>query len=126
MKKLTAILLACFLLVSVAFASPIVPLGGFEEEDHTLSSGQTWTSNRYYIPSSDTTVYLDVSIQSGGNVTAELYGVNSSSGSGTKVGSINTATKNKLNVPRNYTYYYVKVVNSSGIKSTVSVSLTSG
>lgn len=123
MKKLTAFLLACFLLSSVAFASPIMPLSGTHTDNATLTSGQTWTSGRYGVPTSDTKVTLSISVN-GGNVTAELYGANSVSGSGTKVGSINTATGSTLSVSRNYTHYYVKAMNNSGVNSTVQVTLT--
>jgi len=118
MKKLTAFLLACVLLVTVAFATPIMPRSGYYNGSVSVASGRTWTSSRYKIPTTESDVYLDASVE-GGDVKVELYGANSSSGSGTKVGTINTATGSSLSVSRNYTYYYFKVVNNSGAKSTV-------
>lgn len=124
MKKLTAFLLACVLLITVAFAAPIMPRSGYYNGNVSVSSGRTWTSGRYKIPSTVSNVYLDASVTEGGDVKVELYGASSTSGSGTKVGTINTATGSSLSVSRNYAYYYFKVVNSSGEKSTVYVMLS--
>lgn len=122
MKKLLAILLACVLLTSVVFPATIMPRSGYYYGSTSVPSPGTWTSPKYEISTSETNVCLYASAQ-GGDVRVELYGVNSTSGSGTKVGSINTATESDLSVSRSYTYYYFKIVNNSGTKSKVTVNL---
>lgn len=122
MKRLLAILLACVLLTSVVFAAPIMPRSGYYNDSVSVESRDTWTSPRYEIPTSKDNVGLYAWAQ-GGDVRVELYGANSSSGNGTKVGSINTATGSSLTVSRSYTYYYFKIVNNSGTKSKVAVNL---
>ena len=100
MKKLTAVLLACVMLFSVAFALPmtfsVMPRTGFFNSQVDVDAGKTWTSYKYEIPSSYENVYLDADLVGG----------------------------NYPNVKNTYTYYYFKVINNnSSTNSAVVVKL---
>lgn len=128
MKKLTAVLLACVMLFSVAFALPmsssIMPRTGFFNSQVNVDAGKTWTSYKYEIPSSYKNVYLDADLMGGGTVTVELYGSNSTSTTGTKLGSLSVSgLGNYLSVKNTYTYYHIKVINNSSAYSSVIIML---
>ena len=63
MKKFIAVLLACVMLFSVAFAFPmnfsIMPRTGFYNGRVNVASGKTWTSYKYEISSDYKNVFLD-------------------------------------------------------------------
>lgn len=128
MKKLTAVLLACVMLFSVAFALPmsssVMPRTGFFNSQVKVSAGTTWTSSKYEIPSSYTNVYLDADLVGGNTVIVELYGTNSTSSSGTKLGTLTVSgVGHGLSVANTYKYYYMKAINNFGIKSSVVILL---
>lgn len=129
MKKLTAVLLACVMLFSVAFALPmtfsVMPRTGFFNSQVDVDAGKTWTSYKYEIPSSYENVYLDADLVGGKTVTVELYGTNSTSSSGTKLKTLTVSgIGNYSNVKNTYTYYYFKVINNnSSTNSAVVVKL---
>lgn len=128
MKKLTAVLLACVLLFSVAFALPmstsIMPRTGFFNSQVKVSAGTTWTSSKYEISSSYPYVYMDADLTGGKTVKVELYGTNSTSSSGTKLGTLTVSgVGHGLSAANTYTYYYMKVINSSNADSAVVVML---
>lgn len=129
MKKLTAVLLACVMLFSVAFALPmsssVMPRTGFFNSQVDVDAGETWTSSKYEIPSSYKNVYLDADLVGGKTVTVELYGTNSTSSSGTKLKTLTVrGVGNYSDVKNTYTYYYFKVINSnSSTNSAVVVKL---
>lgn len=128
MKKLTAVLLACVMLFSVAFALPmsfsVMPRTGFFNSQVDVDAGETWTSYKYEIPSSYPYVYMDADLVGGKTVKVELYGTNSTSSSGTKLGTLTVSGFNHgLSATNSYTYYYMKVINNSGTDSAVVVML---
>ena len=129
MKKFIAVLLACVMLFSVAFAFPmnfsIMPRTGFFDRTVKVSAGTTWTSYKYEVSSSYKNVYLDADLISGGAVTVELYGANSTSTTGTKLGSLSVSGyKNYLSAKNTYTYYHVKIINNSSSDSSVVIQLS--
>lgn len=128
MKKLTAVLLACVMLFSVAFALPmslsVMPRTGYFNKEIDVASGKTWTSSKYAIPSSYPYVYLDADLTGGGTVTVELYGTNSTSSSGTKLGTLTVnSVGHGLSATNSYNYYYMKAINNSGTNSAVVILL---
>lgn len=127
MKKFAAFFLACAILFTTAFALPIntgiMPHTGYFDTPVTVAAGKTWTSSKYEIEGAANYVYLEVAVVDGGNTTVELYGSNSLSGAGIKVGSASTVGTNTLSVRHNYSYYHFKVVNNSKQESTTFVML---
>lgn len=128
MKKLTAVLLACVMLFSVAFALPmstsIMPRTGFFNSQVNVDAGKTWTSSKYAIPSSYTNVYMDADLVGGKTVTVELYGTNSTSSSGTKLGTLTVnSVGHGLSAANTYTYYYMKVINNNSYTNSAVVVL---
>lgn len=128
MKKFIAVLLACVMLFSVAFAFPmnfsIMPRTGFFNSQVSVAAGKTWTSYKYEIPSEYKNVYLDADLVGGNTMTVELYGANSTSTSGTKLGTLTVSGYNHgLSVKNTYTYYHIKVINNSKTDSAVVVLL---
>lgn len=128
MKKLTAVLLACVMLFSVAFALPmsssVMPRVGFFNKQIDINAGKTWTSSKYAISSSYPYVYMDADLTGGKTVKVELYGTNSTSSSGTKLGTLTVdSVGHGLSATNSYTYYYMKVINNSDTNSAVVVLL---
>ncbi|MCI8907052.1 MAG: hypothetical protein HFF12_01160 [Angelakisella sp.] len=128
MKKFIAVLLACVMLFSVAFAFPmnfsIMPRTGFFNSQVSVAAGKTWTSYKYEISSEYKNVYLDADLMSGGSVTVELYGSNSTSTTGTKLGSLSVnGLGNYLSAKNTYRYYHFKVINDSSSSSSLVVKL---
>lgn len=127
MKRAVAVILACAILISVAFALPlggsIMPRTGFFSNEVKVASGETWTSSRYEITGEYENVFISADLIKGSNVTVELYGANATSTSGVKVGSIAAGNSNVLKVKRNYAYYFFKVVNNSSASATSFVKL---
>ncbi len=128
MKKFIAVLLACGMLFSVAFAFPmnfsIMPRTGFYNGRVNVASGKTWTSYKYEISSDYKNVFLDADLISGGNVTVELYGSNSTSTTGTKLASLTTSgINNYLSTKNTYTYYHFKITNNSSSDSVLIMKL---
>ena len=80
MKKAVAIILACAILISVAFAFPMsdsnMPRTGFFSNEVKVASGETWTSSRYEITWEYENVFLSADLIKWCNVTVELYGTN--------------------------------------------------
>lgn len=127
MKKFAAFFLACAILFTTAFALPIntgiMPHTGYFDTPVTVAAGKTWTSSKYDIEGAANYVFLDVILVDGGHVSVELYGSNSLSGAGIKVGTISTSGTNNLSVRHNYSYYHFKVINNSKQESTALVML---
>lgn len=122
MKKFIAVLLACVMLFSVAFAFPmnfsIMPRTGFFNSQVNVAAGKTWTSYKYEISSAYKNVYLDADLVRGNTMTVELYGANSTSTSGTKLGTLTVSgVGHGLNVKNTYRYYHIKVINNSSSES---------
>jgi hypothetical protein len=127
MKRVIAVILACAILISVAFALPsgdsIMPRTGFFNSEVKVASGETWTSSRYEITGAYENVFISADLIKGSNVTVELYGANATSTNGVKVGSIAAGNSNVLKVKRNYAYYFFKVINNSSASATTVIML---
>lgn len=122
MKKFIAVLLACVMLFSMAFAFPmnfsIMPRTGFFNNQVNVAAGKTWTSYKYEIPSEYKNVYLNADLVRGNTLTVELYGSNSTSSSGTKLGTLSVSGfSHNLSTKNTYTYYHFKVINNSSSES---------